>query len=251
MEVWSSLFCGVLCEQIEVLSEYVGFIFTIKNIFTLEVIKKTIWWYDYGTCMYSCPSIVLIQITLCEWSVIKYLSSSAINALKNIFVLCWIDMSPSLSFVYFLVYQIPHSIHILQYHEVGWKREMGFPGKHNWKLAHSASAALLKLCPHSVLVFFFSNNVKTQISKYNCKLLIINYHAVFSLYIHLVIFNCPLLSIFRMVLALCFLILSCTYKWNKSRWSNTSERIQGFLKTNDSEMSFLVSLYWFHFIEEH
>ena len=110
-------------------------------------------------------------------------------------------MSSSVPFVYFLVYQIAHAhtIHILQYHDVGWKRAMGFPGKHNWKLAHSASAALLKLCPHSLLFFIFSKNVKTQIIKHNWKLLIISYHAVFYLYIHLVAFNCPLLSIVRMV----------------------------------------------------
>ena len=111
--------------------------------------------------------IVLIQITLCEWSVIKYFWSSTINALKNIFVLCWVDMSSSVPFVYFLVYQIAHTIHILQNNDVGWKRAMGFPGKHNCKLAHSASAALLKLCPHSLLFFIFSKNVKTQI-RLNC-----------------------------------------------------------------------------------
>ena len=48
-------------------------------------------------------------------------------------------------------------------------------------------------------LFFFSKNVKTQISKYNCKLLIRSYNPVVYLYIHLVVFNCPLLSIFRMV----------------------------------------------------
>ena len=96
--------------------------------------------------------------------------------------------------------------------------------------------------------FFFSKNVKTQISKYNCKLLII---AIMQCSIFIYIwwsstvhylansewfpFPSTVLSDFELYI----------------RWSNTSQRIQGFLKTNDLEMSFLVSLYWFYFIGEH
>ena len=139
------------------------------------------------------------------------------------------------------------TIHILQYHEVGWKRAMGFPGKHNWKLAHSASAALLKLCPHSVLVFF-SKNVKTQISKYNCKLFII---AIMQRSIFIYIWWS---SIVHYLAFWEWFLFPSTVPSDFElyiRWSNTSERIQGFLKTDDLEMSFLVSFYWFHFIEEH
>ena len=97
-------------------------------------------------------------------------------------------------------------------------------------------------------LFFFSKNVKTQISKYNCKLFIIAImqRSIFiyiwwSSIVHYLafwewfLFPSTVLSDFELYI----------------RWSNTSQRIQGFLKTNDLEMSFLVSFYWFHFIEEH
>ena len=69
VEVWWLLYCAVLGEQIEVLSEYVGFMFTIKNIFTLEVIKKD------GMMIWLWNLKVQLSFHCVEWSVIKYFGS--------------------------------------------------------------------------------------------------------------------------------------------------------------------------------
>ena len=154
-------------------------------------------------------------------------------------------MSFCLSVVYFLVYQIPHTIHILQYLEVGWKRAIGFPGKHNWKLAHSASAALLKLYPHSVLVF--SINIKTKIRKYNCKLLMqcpIFIYILWSSTVHYLAFSewflfpSTVLSDFELYIRMAQKQMK-QHKWTYSRLSENKWFINVF-----PGLIILIPLYW-------